>query len=323
MPPLTPAAEALLHKDVRASTRSQYDARINVFRLYCEEVGADPATCHVNTVLNFLTGLWQEKKLSYQSICGYRSAIAKQHVGLGDVPLGKFTEVRRLVRACFLERPPLPKYGDIWDVDRVLTYLETLHPALTLSAMDLAMKTASLTFILTLSRSLHVSFVLTSFPPRASSVALLRPDYQEVDGHIIFKLDGLEKTARPGAVRGEIRCPSGSEHPPLSLTDYLAEYSRRTASDRDYYRAAEGCLPNRLFIANTKPFQPVTPSTLARWLLTAMARAGVDTTSYKAHSVRSAASSGMLRRGLSLAQVLERANWSPTSRTFAVFYNRA
>lgn len=54
-----------------------------------------------------------------------------------------------------------------------------------------------------------------------------------------------------------------------------------------------------------------------------MAKAGIDTAAYKAHSVRSAASSDMLRRGFTLQQVLARAHWSPSSRTFAVFYNRA
>ena len=87
--------------------------------------------------------------------------------------------------------------------------------------------------------------------------------------------------------------------------------------------AAEGHLPDRLFVSNTKPYQPVKPATLAGWLLTAMSRAGIDTVSYRAHSVRSAASSAMLRKGMSLTQVLERANWSSSSRTFAVFYDRA
>lgn len=133
----------------------------------------------------------------------------------------------------------------------------------------------------------------------------------------------MEKTSRPGAVRGEVRCPGGGELSPLSLVDYVTEYLERTATKRDYFCAAEGEPPGRLFISTLKPYQPVTPATLTRWLLSAMARAGIDTSSYKGHSVRSAAASDMLRRGLSLTQVLERANWSKTSRTFNVFYNRS
>ena len=82
-------------------------------------------------------------------------------------------------------------------------------------------------------------------------------------------------------------------------------------------------MPARLFIANTKPYQAVTPSTLAKWLLETMDRAGIDTAQYKAHSSRSASASSMLRQGLSLQQILERANWSPRSRTFSIFYDRS
>ena len=68
------------------------------------------------------------------------------------MPLGQLPAVRRLARAVFIERPPLPRYADIWDVDTVLGYLEGMPPASELSLMDLSIKTASLAFIMTLSR---------------------------------------------------------------------------------------------------------------------------------------------------------------------------
>ena len=74
-----------------------------------------------------------------------------------------------------------------------------------------------------------------------------------------------------------------------------------------------------LFISNTKSYQAVKPWTLAKWLLETMDRAGIDTAIYKAHSVRSASALGMLRQGLSLQQILQRANWYPGSRAFSIF----
>lgn len=142
-----------------------------------------------------------------------------------------------------------------------------------------------------------------------------------MEGDVVFQLGGVEKTTRPGNVRGEVRCPGGAGHTGLSLIDCLVEYQDRTQVNREFYTRGEGAPPSRLFISTVKPYQPVKPSTLAKWLLVAMARAGIDTSSYKAHSVRSAAASAMLRRGLSLQQVLQRANWSATSRTFALFYD--
>ena len=103
-------------------------------------------------VTNFLTGLLRDKDLAYQTICGYRSAISRQHTGVAGTPLGQHPTIKRLVRACFLEKPPLPRYADIWDVDRVLQYLESMPPVSELLDMDLSIKTATLTFILTLSR---------------------------------------------------------------------------------------------------------------------------------------------------------------------------
>merc|ERR1719318_1765347 len=67
---------------------------------------------------------------------------------------------------------------------------------------------------------------------------------------------------------------------------------------------------------------PVVPATLAKWLLVCMDRAGICTASYRANYVRSAGASGLRAKGMSLSQVLARGNWSPTTRTFAIFYDR-
>ena len=126
-----------------------------------------------------------------------------------------------------------------------------------------------------------------------------------------------------GSLRRELRCPAGLGHPRLCLDSCLSAYLDRTAWKRAYFEAAEGRQPDKLFIANTKPFQPVTPSTLAKWVLRAMEGAGIDTVAYKAHSSRSASASNLVKRGMSVPQIMERANWSRNSRTFSIFYNRA
>ena len=65
-----------------------------------------------------------------------------------------------------------------------------------------------------------------------------------------------------------------------------------------------------------QPYQSVQPATLAKWLLSTMQGAGIDTAKYKAHSSRSAASSDMVNKGFSLSQILQGADWSQTSKTF-------
>ena len=102
--------------------------------------------------------------------------------------------------------------------------------------------------------------------PRASSVAALS-NYQVVDGDIVFAIAGVKKTSHPGYVREEVRCPGVPPNSPVSLVDCLNEYCTRTAGSRSYFAKAKGMPPARLFIANTKPYQAVNPSTLAKWRL--------------------------------------------------------
>ena len=135
------------------STKALYKSKVRAsFVKYCAKAGTDPTTCHPNVVINFLGGLVHEKELLYQAVCGYRSAISKQHTGINGVPLGQLPEIKRLGRAIFIEKPPLPSYLEIWDVDKVLSYIEAGPSAAELTELELSRKTASLTFMLTLSR---------------------------------------------------------------------------------------------------------------------------------------------------------------------------
>ena len=123
------------------------------FTKYCTKVGDEPSSCHQNIVVNFLTMLVREKGMLYQMVCGYGSAISKQHKGFNGIPLGHLLEIKKLVRAIFIKKPPLPRYSEIWDVDKVLSYLANGPSLARLSNMEVAQRTVTLTFILTLSRS--------------------------------------------------------------------------------------------------------------------------------------------------------------------------
>lgn len=308
LPLLTDEAKDLLVHDVRPGTDKIYRSRFKIFSDYCVVNGFDPTTCPVEIVTNFLSEL-KGRGLKYQTICGYRSAISRYHSMVGNDPIGSAPLVKRVTKACFNQAPPIPKYSDMWDVNKLMEFLETMNPNSSLSIFDLGMKAVALISSLSLSRQ--------------SSVAALAPQFQVMDQKIHISLTKLEKTSRPTKVRSEVILPSGDSHPPLSLALCLSEYIERTELRREYYSKAEGSRPSQLFISNIKPYQSVLPSTLAKWLLTAMDRAGICTASYRAHSVRSASASDMRSRGMSLSQVLQRGNWSTRTRTFAIFYDRS
>ena len=305
---LTDQAKVLIDQDVRPGTNKIYKNRFRIFSDYCEKIGHDPVKCPVEIVTNFLSVL-KDRGMTYQTICGYRSAISRFHSPVGGLPVGSAPLIRRITKACFNQAPPIPKYSDMWDVDQLLVFLETLHPNADLSTFDLGMKAVALISSLSICRQ--------------SSVAVLAPQYQVVDNSVVIPLTKLEKTSRPGKLRHEVVLPAGDSHPPLSLNLVLSEYLSRTEKLREYYYKAEGVRPANLFVSNNKPYQAVQPCTLAKWLLAAMDRAGICTATYKANSVRSASASGMRSKGMSLSQVLQRGNWSESTRTFAIFYDRS
>ena len=123
-----------------------------MFSSYCADIGCQAATAPINVVLNFLTLLHKDLGYSYQSICGFRSALSKMHQGWNGRSLGEALPVHRLVKATFNQNPPQPRYADIWDPEQLLQYLETLHPLESLTDFDLSIKTASLLALATISR---------------------------------------------------------------------------------------------------------------------------------------------------------------------------
>ena len=77
-----------------------------------------------------------------------------------------------------------------------------------------------------------------------------------------------------------------------------------------------------LFLSYIKPHKPVSSSTLARWAKSVLSLAGINTTIFKPHSTRSAASSAAFSAGVGLSDILEVADWTNES-TFTRFYKRA
>ena len=80
-----------------------------------------------------------------------------------------------------------------------MNYLAKLHQNKDLSLRDLGIKTASLISILSISRQ--------------STVAVLGPSFQLVGDSVVIPITGLEKTSRPGHLRGEVVLPAGDNCP--------------------------------------------------------------------------------------------------------------
>lgn len=76
-----------------------------------------------------------------------------------------------------------------------------------------------------------------------------------------------------------------------------------------------------MLIGFIKPHKSVKPCTAAGWLKNMLKEAGVDTEVFKPHSTREASTSKANKFGLSLQQIMNKANWK-SANTFQRFYNK-
>ena len=123
------------------------------------------------------------------------------------------------------------------------------------------------------------------------------------------------KTSRPG--KSVEVCITATDVAEICPVRTLREYIVRTES----LRLHDGKYQHKLFLSFVKPHNPVTTATIARWIKTVMHSAGIDTSVFKAHSVRGAATTKAYTTGVPLAQILKIANWS-NERTFCRHYLR-
>jgi site-specific recombinase XerD len=77
-----------------------------------------------------------------------------------------------------------------------------------------------------------------------------------------------------------------------------------------------------LILSLTYPHRPVSKDTIGRWIKNLLSRSGIDTTIFKAHSVRGAAASKALAKGVNIDSILQAADWS-SGHIFTKFYKRS
>ena len=210
--------------------------------------------------------------------------------------------MRRALAGVFNVNPPRPKYQDTWDVNVVLLHMQGLGPDVDLSDVQLTRKLAMLLALTTASR--------------ASEIQGLNIEYMSDKGdQIAFTIPKLTKTRRPGMKPVTIALRSYQDQASLDVVHCVRVYLRRTVE----WRTSKD--RHQLLLATVAPHKPVVTSTVSNWLKQLMGAAGIDTQKYQGHSTRSASTSKARAAGLSVAEIVERANWS-NARTFNRFYNR-
>jgi len=78
---------------------------------------------------------------------------------------------------------------------------------------------------------------------------------------------------------------------------------------------------SQLLICHCKPHGPASKDTISRWLKQVTLDAGINTSVFKPHSTRSAATSAAKSANVPLDEIMATAGWRSSS-VFAVYYNK-
>uniref|UniRef100_A0A914W9P3 Tyr recombinase domain-containing protein n=1 Tax=Plectus sambesii TaxID=2011161 RepID=A0A914W9P3_9BILA len=292
---LQDAAMAIL-SSWASGTRKQYDSALKKWHCWCVQQCVDTLSPSIKDVANFLIAQ-QRAGLQYNSIaviklvvCTVLDSLNEQALFTGD------SRITRVMKGLFRMAPPLPKHLATWDVTNVLNALKTWGHSETLRDKLLSLK---LTMLLALCS-----------PKWLSEVAnLWLSCMRTFDDRVVFTLPGMNKNrgSRPPHEAIYTQHPETLLCPVHTLSDYIA----RTSGWRG--------TTDKLLLSYVGRHQAIGPASVTRWICTMLSMSGVDTR-FTAHSMRSAATSKAARAGLSAAQIMAAANWSPGSTTFARFY---
>ena len=195
----------------------------------------------------------------------------------------------------------MPKYNEVWDVNEVLKHLQTLQPLNELSLKLLSFKVVMLLALLSGQRcqTLH---------------SLTTRDMKVYHNKVVFIVSELTKASKPGRQCTTLEFLSYDKDPRLCLVSCLKEFPDRTATMRHNH--------HKLLVSYQKPHKSISKDNVARWLKQELKLAGIDTSTFGAHSTRAASTSAAKAHNVSITTIMKSAGWSSES-TFSKFYNKA
>ena len=251
--------------------------------------------------MNFLT--LQSKKLSYSALGTTRSALSS-FINIDGFKVGEHPIISRFMSGAFNRKPTFPRYVETWNPQIVLSHLKGYPDTKEMSLKQLTLKLTMILALVTAQRTQTLKLLSIN-------------DMQSKDGEYVFQITSiLKQTSAHGGRQRHL--------PPIVLKKYdhdktlcvftlLQEYLIRTSNLRG------SC--SQLLICHCKPHGPASKDTISRWLKQVMLDAGINTSVFKPHSTRSAATSAAKSADVPLDEIMTTAGWRSSS-VFAVYYNK-
>ncbi|XP_066596470.1 uncharacterized protein [Prorops nasuta] len=277
-------------------TKKRYEANFIKWKHFCDKTNTNPFQPSLEIVLKFFTEKFKNGA-SYGMLNMYRAMIS--FISRGALTNNNI--ISRFMKGVCRLRPQKPKYEYVWDVSLVLEVLEKWFPLKDLMLQKLSEKTLMLLALATGHRVQTLG---------AIKVRDIKIGIKEVTIHVT----GFLKTSGPGRSQPLIVLPFLTDKPELYVAGTLVHYLSLTNSLR------EGI--DSLFITHKKPFRGASTQTLSRWLKTTLTACGVDTSVFKAHSVRHASTSKAFSKGVDIELIRKSAGWTKRYQAFQKFYNR-
>ncbi|XP_015122235.1 uncharacterized protein LOC107044738 [Diachasma alloeum] len=215
--------------------------------------------------------------------------------------VGKDESVKRFCRGTVALHPTRPKYSSTWDPKLVLDHIAGWIPNDTISLKRLSEKLA-------------VLMALTTAHRMQTLTSILIDNIIHKTDRIEIKVPAILKTSGPKRPQPNLILPFFPENSAICVASTLQSYLERTRPLRGTEKA--------LFISGKKPHNAITSQTLSHWIKDVLSKSGVDTATFSAYSTRHASTSAAKDSGVNIDMILKTAGWTPSSETFARFYNR-
>ena len=235
---------------LKMSTSRVYQQCWREWAGWCARQGLPNNASSAPKLANFLLHLFQVG-LAWHTIGIYHSAISAFLEPHRIHKASNHPVISKLMCHFYLQHPPSHKWFDPWDVEHLLSLLESWAPASSLTTFKLAWKTATLFTLVT--------------AKHCSDLTLLCVDNQHLflqhNAAIFVPLPG-GKTDCPGHLLPQIRIESHS-NVNLCPVFYLKAYLRRTESFR---KKPDGSRVTSLFLGNNRQHRPVCAKTIFSWV---------------------------------------------------------
>ena len=290
----------LLTKPLRDSSLRDYERKWLCFSRFLTERNINPVDLNLATVLEFLSYLFRVKNLRPGTVSHYRSALSVPLLLQYNIDLHD-NAVSTLIKAMYIERPNLPASAPSWNLNKVLSMLDSMENNLPIDILQ--QKTA---FLLLLSTGWRVS-ELHACVRNKEFCSITREDTLRIRPHPSFlaknespKQRWSHKTIKPLRLAGG---SPGKLCPVTTLKEYLHRI-RHIKSDKLWF--------------HPRSQKPLTATQLGTYVCKLIRRAD-PLKKAKVHDVRKYAASCCLAETMDVSDMVTALQWS-SAKTFWRFY---